>query len=71
MFIKVIDRLGTAGFKRLEAMSGGRPVSSVTQRLDSAYLGTLDSVTSVKVGGKRYLRLENARPGSVVREHPA
>ena len=40
-------------------------MSSVTQRLDTADLGTLDSVTSVEVGGKRYLRLENTRPGSV------
>ena len=40
-------------------------MSSVTQRLSSSDLGTLDSVTSVEVGGKRYLRLENTRPGSV------
>ena len=46
-------------------MSGGRPVSSVTQRLNFADLGTLDTVTSVEVGGKKYLRLENSRPGSV------
>lgn len=46
-------------------MAGGRAVSSVTQRLGSSDLGTLDTVTSVEVGGKRYLRLENTRPGSV------
>ena len=65
VFLKVIDRLGTAGFRRLEAMAGGQAVSSVTQRLGSSDLGTLDTVTSVEVGGKRYLRLENTRPGSV------
>ena len=65
IFLKVIDRLGTAGFRRLEAMAGGQAVSSVTQRLGSSDLGTLDTVTSVEVGGKRYLRLENTRPGSV------
>ena len=40
-------------------------MSSVIRRLNSADLGTLDSVTSVEVGGKKYLRLENSRPGSV------
>ena len=40
-------------------------MSSVTQRLEAADLGYLDSVTNVEVGGRSFLRLDNSRSGSV------
>ena len=40
-------------------------MSSVTQRLSPGDLGTLDTVTSIEVGGRKYLRLENTRPASM------
>ena len=66
--VRVLDRLGTQAFRRLERLAGGRAVSSATQQLTEADLGSLASATNLTVAGRRFVRLRRlgARPGQVV-----
>ena len=66
--VGVLDRLGTQAFRRLELLAGGRAVSSATHQLTEADLGSLASATSLRVAGRRFVRLRRlgARPGQVV-----
>jgi hypothetical protein len=63
--VLVLDRLGTAAFSRLQAMVGGRVISSPAARVGSADLGRADTVEQVEVRGRGYLRLHRAGAGLV------